>query len=79
LRNSTVRLGCMVCTLCCRGSGKSFPTFIIRVLLLVFMVGGNLITPKQFNGHDSLGALWVSESEVSVDNAAPWSLRLLNG
>ncbi|MEH6904735.1 hypothetical protein [Neobacillus drentensis] len=38
------------------------------------MAGGNLITAKQFNGQATLGALWVSESEVSVDNATPWSL-----
>ncbi|MEQ2526315.1 NUDIX hydrolase [Bacillaceae bacterium CLA-AA-H227] len=43
----------------------------ICVYYLVNKVGGNLITPKQFDGQDSLGAVWVSESEVSVDNASP--------
>lgn len=42
---------------------------------LVSVVGDSFITPKQFNGQDSLGALWVSESEVSVDNASPLVLK----
>lgn len=47
----------------------------ICVYYLVSKVGGNLIIPKQFDGQDSLGALWVSESEVSVDNASPLVLK----
>ncbi|MFJ8065606.1 hypothetical protein ACIQYS_13315 [Psychrobacillus sp. NPDC096426] len=29
----------------------------------------------QFDGQDSLGALWVSEQDVSVDNSSPLVLN----
>ena len=31
--------------------------------------------PLQFDGQDSLGAVWVSEEDVSVDNASPLVLK----
>lgn len=47
----------------------------IAVYYLVKIVGGNLTEPVQFEGQDSLGAFWVSEQEVSVDNASPLVLK----
>lgn len=47
----------------------------IGAYYLVNKVGGKLITPKQFDGQDSLGALWVSENEVTVNNASPLVLK----
>lgn len=34
-------------------------------------IGGELKTPEQFEGQDSLGTEWVTEKEVSLDNASP--------
>lgn len=42
---------------------------------LVKKIGGQLIIPEQFSGQDSLGALWVSESDVTVDNSSPLVLK----
>jgi ADP-ribose pyrophosphatase YjhB (NUDIX family) len=47
----------------------------IVVYYLVSRVGGKVTTPKQFDGQDSLGALWVSENEVTVNNASPLVLK----
>lgn len=47
----------------------------IAVYYLVNKVGGELIEPLQFDGQDSLGAVWVSEEDVSVDNASPLVLK----
>ncbi len=47
----------------------------IGVYYLVNKVGGQLITPRQFDGQDSLGALWVSENEVTIHNASPLVLK----
>ena len=45
------------------------------VYYLVRKVGGEISIPEQFEGQDSLGALWVSEYEVSPDNASPLVLK----
>lgn len=47
----------------------------IVVYYSVKKVGGELSVPVQFDGQDSLGALWVSEKEVSLDNASPLVLE----
>jgi len=47
----------------------------IAVYYLVNKVGGELIEPLQCDGQDSLGAVWVSEEDVSVDNASPLVLK----
>lgn len=43
----------------------------IAVFYSVRKIGGELSIPEQYDGQDSLGALWVSEKEVSLDNASP--------
>lgn len=43
----------------------------IAVYYLVKQIGGNLIEPEQFEGQDSLGAVWISEEDISVENASP--------
>lgn len=47
----------------------------IAVYYLVNKIGGELSEPLQFVGQDSLGAVWVSEQDVSVDNASPLVLK----
>lgn len=47
----------------------------IAVFYSVKRIGGELSTPKQFDGQDSLGALWVSENEVASDNASPLVIK----
>jgi ADP-ribose pyrophosphatase YjhB (NUDIX family) len=47
----------------------------IAVFYLVKITGGELSEPKQFDGQDSLGALWVSEEEISMENASPLVLK----
>lgn len=47
----------------------------IAVYYLVKQIGGDLIDPVQFEGQDSLGAVWVSEEEVSAENASPLVLK----
>ncbi|UOY92352.1 NUDIX hydrolase [Ectobacillus sp. JY-23] len=47
----------------------------ICVYFLVKKVGGQLTIPNQFEGQDSLGALWVTEHEVSMENASPLVLQ----
>lgn len=47
----------------------------IAVYYLVRKVGGKLQTPEQFEGQDSLGALWVTEKDISFDNASPLVLK----
>ncbi|GAA0459518.1 NUDIX hydrolase [Alkalibacillus silvisoli] len=47
----------------------------IAVFYTVRQVAGALIEQNQFEGQDSLGALWVSEEEVSLDNASPLVLK----
>lgn len=47
----------------------------IAVYYLVEQIGGAITEPLQFEGQDSLGAVWVSEEEVSVENASPLVLK----
>ncbi|MHC0038868.1 NUDIX hydrolase [Pseudoneobacillus sp. C159] len=47
----------------------------IGIYYLVSKIGGNLIIPEQFDGQDSLGALWVSENEVTLNNSSPLVLK----
>ena len=47
----------------------------IAVFYLVKQIGGNLVAPEQFEGQDSLGAEWVTEEEISVENASPLVLK----
>jgi len=47
----------------------------IAVYYSVNKVGGEIKDPAQFKGQDSLGALWVSEQDVSVNNASPLVLK----
>ncbi|MGD6901197.1 NUDIX hydrolase [Bacillus infantis] len=36
---------------------------------------GRLTQPLEFDGQDSLGALWITEHEASLDNASPLVLK----
>jgi hypothetical protein len=45
------------------------------VFYLVKQIGGNLVAPEKFEGQDSLGAEWVTEEEISVENASPIVLK----
>jgi ADP-ribose pyrophosphatase YjhB (NUDIX family) len=47
----------------------------ICVYFLVKKVGGHLTSPNQFEGQDTLGALWVTAHEVSMENASPLVLQ----
>nr|WP_144926564.1 NUDIX hydrolase [Paenibacillus bovis] len=47
----------------------------IAVYYIVKIVGGEIIVPEQFEGQDSLGAVWVSESDVHINNASPLVLK----
>lgn len=47
----------------------------IAVYYSVKKIGGELSVPKQFAGQDSLGAIWVLEKDVSLDNASPLVLK----
>lgn len=47
----------------------------IAVYYLVKQIGGDLIEPEQFEGQDSLGAVWASEEEISIGNASPLVLK----
>ncbi|MFD2630422.1 NUDIX hydrolase [Oceanobacillus kapialis] len=47
----------------------------IAVYYLVSKMGGEISVPEQFEGQDSLGAGWVTEQEVSQDNASPLVLK----
>lgn len=47
----------------------------IAVYYSVNKIGGELSVPEQFVGQDSLGAIWVSEKDVSLDNASPLVLK----
>lgn len=43
----------------------------IAVYYSVRKIGGHIKAPEQFEGQDSLGAVWVSENDISIDNASP--------
>ncbi|RCW76957.1 NUDIX hydrolase [Saliterribacillus persicus] len=47
----------------------------IAVYYTVNKIDGKLSIPKQFDGQDSLGAMWISENDVSSDNASPLVLK----
>ncbi|WP_280771600.1 NUDIX hydrolase [Salipaludibacillus daqingensis] len=47
----------------------------IAVYYSVKKTGGELCIPDSFEGQDSLGATWVSEKYVSLDNASPLVLK----
>ncbi|QOV10215.1 NUDIX hydrolase [Viridibacillus arvi] len=47
----------------------------IAVYYSVRKIGGKIKIPEQFEGQDSLGAMWVSEKDVSLDNASPLVLK----
>lgn len=47
----------------------------IAVYYSVRKISGNIKIPEQFDGQDSLGAVWVSEKDVSLDNASPLVLK----
>ncbi|MUV38148.1 8-oxo-dGTP diphosphatase [Lentibacillus sp. JNUCC-1] len=47
----------------------------IAVYYLVRKIGGKLQTPEQFEGQDSLGAVWVKEKDISFENASPLVLK----
>jgi ADP-ribose pyrophosphatase YjhB (NUDIX family) len=47
----------------------------IAIYYSVKIIGGSLVVPNQFIGQDSLGALWVSENDVSLDNSSPLVLK----
>src|SRR5690606_16385900 len=47
----------------------------IAVYYSVKTIGGKIRVPEQFDGQDSLGAIWVSEKDVSLDNASPLVLK----
>lgn len=47
----------------------------IAVYYTVKAIGGAITVPEQFDGQDSLGAVWVSEQDVTPDNASPLVLK----
>lgn len=47
----------------------------IAVYYFVRKTGGKIKITEQFEGQDSLGAVWVSEKDVSLDNASPLVLK----
>lgn len=47
----------------------------IAVYYSVKKIGGLLSIPEQFDGQVSLGAVWLSEKDVSLDNASPLVLK----
>ncbi|MFJ7827003.1 NUDIX hydrolase [Psychrobacillus sp. NPDC096623] len=47
----------------------------IAVYYLVKQIGGFLAVLEQFEGKDSRGAEWISEEEISVENASPLVLK----
>ena len=47
----------------------------IAVYYLVNKIGGEITQPEQFYGQDSLGGVWVSEQDITLDNASPLVLK----
>lgn len=47
----------------------------ICVYYLVKIIGGESIEPVQFEGQDSLGAVWVSEQDINENNSSPLVLK----
>jgi len=44
----------------------------------VRIIGGNIVTPLQFEGQDSLGALWISSEEASTETSSPLVLKAID-
>jgi ADP-ribose pyrophosphatase YjhB (NUDIX family) len=50
----------------------------VAVFYLVQNIGGSLTrTPENFEGQDSLGALWVPLKEITADNSSPLVLQAI--
>lgn len=49
----------------------------IAVYYLVRIIGGKIDMPDQFNGQDSLGAVWININGVNIDNAFPLVLEAI--
>lgn len=47
----------------------------VAVFYEVEHVGGSISEPLHFEGQDSLGAVWVTEEETSVENSSPLVLK----
>ncbi|KPL60991.1 NUDIX hydrolase [Rossellomorea vietnamensis] len=47
----------------------------IAVYYSVRKIGGEIGIPEQFEGQDSLGAVWIAEHEVSRENASPLVMK----
>ncbi|MBO0992758.1 NUDIX hydrolase [Bacillus sp. SD088] len=47
----------------------------IAVYYSVRRMDGKIRVPEHFAGQDSLGAVWVTEKDVSLDNASPLVLK----
>ena len=47
----------------------------VAVFYEVEHVGGSISEPLQFEGQDSLGAVWISEQETSMENSSPLVLK----
>lgn len=48
----------------------------IAVFYHVDIAGGELVSnPVQFEGQDSLEALWIAPQELNIDNASPLVLK----
>ncbi|MCA1063693.1 NUDIX hydrolase [Rossellomorea sp. AcN35-11] len=47
----------------------------IAVYYSVRFIAGEISVPEPFEAQDSLGAVWVTEEEVSIDNASPLVLK----
>lgn len=49
----------------------------IAVYYLVRIIGGKIDMPDQFNGQDSLGAVWIHINDVDINNASPLVLEAI--
>ena len=47
----------------------------VAVFYSVKKVGGEISIPDQFEGQDSLGAVWIPENKASLENASPLVLK----
>jgi len=47
----------------------------IAVYYSVRKIGGRLRIPEQFEGQDSSGAVWVTQKDISLNNASPLVLK----
>ncbi len=49
----------------------------IAVFYKVNLVRGNRIKPKQFEGQDSLGAVWIDINKINESNSSPLILEII--